>query len=668
MSDNFQNTTNCDQTILNIEHTAVLLGVSTATARNWIRRGLMPAHSYPNTNGRFCYKKDIESVKTKIVRGDLKKLDKRANKTVSQKQAVFKEYVPKSFNRDRLRRIVAFIKKHNIDTTSAMFLIGLNFLKKQGILSVKMRDIIKGGNLYCENRQIEEEINLQLQEINYRSLKPGFSFLLDCELPEQRDSMGSVYQSLLNEGGRSRTGSYYTPQNTVDGIVQDYVSENAKAFDPCCGTGQFLLSFAETIKNPLNIYGFDTDKTAVKTARLNLLVKFKHKNFVPRVFHKNSLLDTQNYSLFDLPKINNNNVAQKFDIIAANPPWGARFSKNEIKSLHCLYPDIKSVESFSYFLRTSLDRLCSNGTASFILPEAVLNVKAHKDIREIILKKSCIIKIVSLGRVFKSVFTPVVRLDFKKTDKRSGKTRIFNTRGEEHTLKQEKWLKNPFFVFSIHTKSYDLQIIEKIYKTKHISLKNRSVWALGIVTGDNSAFISKTKKPGFQPVYKGTDVEKFVFKKPSLYMKLQPEKFQQMAPLEKYYVKEKLVYRFISKKLIFAYDNKKRLTLNSANILIPKIESYPIKAILALFNSSLYQFIFQKSFSSFKVLRHHLEDLPLPLWNKAVFCQITDTVNEILKGAGHIKNLNDFIMSNFSLSQKEKDYIRSFEGKIHGNT
>jgi hypothetical protein len=57
-----------------------------------------------------------------------------------------------------------------------------------------------------------------------------------------------------------------------------------------------------------------------------------------------------------------------------------------------------------------------------------------------------------------------------------------------------------------------------------------------------------------------------------------------------------LIYRFISKYLVFAYDDKQKLTLNSANIVIPKTDDYPIKVIAALFNSSLYQFIFQKKF------------------------------------------------------------------------
>ena len=160
-------------------------------------------------------------------------------------------------------------------------------------------------------------------------------------------------------------------------------------------------------------------------------------------------------------------------------------------------------------------------------------------------------------------------------------------------MKQEKWKKNPDFIFDIHVNSFDSKIIDKIYKENHVTLKGQARFALGIVTGHNSKFISSHRKEGFEPIFKGKDIERFFLKKPSSYVLFRPQKYQQMAPEELYRAKEKLIYKFISKNLVFAYDDLKRLTLNSANILIPEVPSYPIKVILALFNSSSYQFLFQ---------------------------------------------------------------------------
>ena len=121
-----------------------------------------------------------------------------------------------------------------------------------------------------------------------------------------------------------------------------------------------------------------------------------------------------------------------------------------------------------------------------------------------------------------------------------------------------------------------------------------------------------------------------------------------------------MIYRFISKYLVFAYDDKQKLTLNSANIVIPKTDDYPIKVIAALFNSSLYQFIFQKKFSSIKVLRNHIEQMPLPLWDRKTFSEIIKLVDEIIDKGDKFEELDNFIMKKYSLSSQEINYIKEF--------
>ena len=151
--------------------------------------------------------------------------------------------------------------------------------------------------------------------------------------------------------------------------------------------------------------------------------------------------------------------------------------------------------------------------------------------------------------------------------------------------------------------------------------------------------------------------------KASHYLQFTPEKFQQVAPIEKYRAKEKLIYRFISKYLVFAFDDKQKLTLNSANIIIPKIPNYPIKVIAALFNSSLYQFIFQKKFSSIKILRSHIEQMPLPFWSGKVFNDIVKLVDEIAENKARFEKLDNFIMEQYALSIKEINHIKNFNSK-----
>lgn len=638
--------------VLTLESTASFFGISTATVRNWVKCGHLKTLNEQSTNSFLL--SEIENVKLEITNGNFEKLSKRANKSKAGRTFIPEEYLQDKSGLKNFNEIVDFIQENDGDLLFALLLLCLNLLVKEKILPpITIEDLELERNLDFSNKQIKEEIKSWLLATQKVKIKKELSYLLNCSLPKHRDILGFIYQSLLLEGEKSQNGSYYTPSEIVDEIVREYVKKDSKVLDPCCGTGQFLLAFASTIKDPTNIYGIDIDEIAVRIARINLLIHYKNKDFSPNIVCKNTLLDVGNYDLFSL----NDELIRDFDVIATNPPWGLHFSKQEIEKFKKVYSQISSLESFAYFLKKSHDLLKKGGILSFVLPESLLNVKTHKDIRDYILSNSQIKKIVYLDRVFKNVFTPVIRLDIEKSRRGDGDIAI-RKENESYTINQSRWKNNQDYIFDIHANGFDSEIINKIYGTPHVTLENQADWALGIVTGSNSRYIINAPKEGYEEVYKGKDVEKFILKNQSSYIQFTPDKFQQVAPIEKYRAKEKLIYRFISKNLIFAYDDQQKLTLNSANIVIPRILNYPIKVIAALFNSSLYQFIFQKKFSSIKVLRSHIEYLPLPLWDRKTFNEIVGMVDKIIKNQSASEALDDYIMDKYPLSVKDKNYIK----------
>jgi len=263
------------EAVLNIESAATFLGISAATVRNWVKCGYLQTLS-ENTK-HFFHKKDIEDVKSKILNGNLEKLNKRANKAKADRTFVPDEYMQDKAGLEELNVMITFIKNNNIDLSSALLLISLNLLQKEKIVfGISIRNIIQKKDLSITNKQIKEEIKSWLSEIEEGKIKENFSFLLNCDIPKQRDVLGFLYQSLLAEGQKSQIGSYYTPSNIVDKIITEYIKKDSKVLDPCCGTGQFLLAFSDVIEDPLNIYGIDFDQIAVRIARLNILIKFKN--------------------------------------------------------------------------------------------------------------------------------------------------------------------------------------------------------------------------------------------------------------------------------------------------------------------------------------------------------------------------------------------------------
>jgi len=639
--------------VVTAEKVAAMLGISTATVRNWVKCGHLRPVGQSRQNDFSVV--EIENIKRQILNGDLEKLNKRANKSKAEKTFIPDEYVGNLTGLTTIEKIVDFIQTKKIDTQSALLHLAINILKRQGILpKVNISNLGDINSLQFTNEQLRFELLDWLKLVQTNKPEDDYEFLLSCEIPEYRDFLGIMYQSLLLEGNKSKNGSYYTPTNIVDSIVRDYVSGDLKVLDPCCGTGQFLLSFAEKINDPSKIYGIDIDPTAVRIARFNILLFYKDKKFSPSIVCKNTLLDVGKYDLFSLDDEN----IKDFDVIATNPPWGLHFSKEDLDQLKMTDEEISSFESFSYFLNKSIDLLADNGILSFILPESILNVKTHQDIRKILLEKSKILKISYLDRIFKNVFTPVIQLDIQKSQAPEMVEIIKDE--DKYFIEQSRWMKNESNVFDIHVNDQDSVIIGKIYQKPHKTLRGNAEWALGVVTGNNKKYLASEKGNNHESIYKGKDVERFILNHPSNFIEFTPEKFQQVAPVEKYRAREKLVYRFISKNLVFAYDDKQSLTLNSANVLIPKIKDYPIKVIAAFFNSSVYQFVFQKKFSTIKVLRSHLEQLPLPELDEMTIHEIVRLVDEIILQQNSCDKLNSFILDIFNLTSSEKEYIANF--------
>ena len=135
------------------------------------------------------------------------------------------------------------------------------------------------------------------------------------------------------------------------------------------------------------------------------------------------------------------------------------------------------------------------------------------------------------------------------------------------------------------------------------------------------------------------------------------------APESMYRAKEKLIYRFISNHLVFAYDDKQTLSLNSSNIVIPQIEGLSIKYILSILNSSIAQFIYEKRFNSVKVLRAHIESIPIPMISYEEQQPFVKLVEEIMACRSRTKveslyrNLDAIIFSLFNLDESQKTLI-----------
>ena len=147
------------------------------------------------------------------------------------------------------------------------------------------------------------------------------------------------------------------------------------------------------------------------------------------------------------------------------------------------------------------------------------------------------------------------------------------------------------------------------------------------------------------------------FKPPECYIDFTPEAFQQVAPLWKYRASEKIVYKFISDRIVCAYDDQRRLTLNSANVVIPRLD-LPPRVIALLLNCDLYQFIFRVRCKSTKVLRSHLESMPIPRFTPEETEDLNRAIMEHNNIEGALKLAEEALATYFNLTETDLDLLR----------
>lgn len=184
--------------------------------------------------------------------------------------------------------------------------------------------------------------------------------------------------------------------------------------------------------------------------------------------------------------------------------------------------------------------------------------------------------------------------------------------------------------FNFKVTDQESLVLEKMDDLEHcVKLKGHAKFALGIVTGSNNNSIFNEKIEGSEPVLRGLDIEPFKINPPNSFIKYEEGAFQQVAPMELYRAKEKLVYRFIAKYPIVAVDTHGMLTLNSCNLLVPEFKDLSATYLAAVLNSSAVRFYFEKKFHTIKILRSLLEEVPVPVASKEDQMYIEFLVEEL---------------------------------------
>jgi Type I restriction-modification system methyltransferase subunit len=552
------------------------------------------------------------------------KLTKRANKTNSQKTILPIEYFSNTGNIPKIEQLLRLVASLDCNIFDVMFSIVFNRLTA--------KKLVNGCSA------TKSSVQHLLNEYNNLTLVPQ---ILEYQLPDdEEDLLGLVYQSLYVEGDKNKQGLYYTPTRIVKKVIEDIeFCEDFVILDPCCGSGNYLLNVPHT--DPSKLFGVDFDPIAVMLCKANLIMKYIDLDFVPQIYCFDFLAE---YSLLDSPDTMRIRK-MLFDCICTNPPWGA-IPKTTSKTGN---------ESFACFLSKSLEILKPKGVLNFLLPEAVLNVKTYSNLREQLLDNYSVDKIHVFPNLFTCVTTKFISLEVSNVTQ--SKSVLVYKDDIPTIIDKNVFRRSNNYVFSL-IDSMDQDILD-LLSAKGKSTLSESTWALGIVTGNNSEKLLDKPSKDNEPIYTGKEIRPYKLLMPKKYVIYDRSQFQQVAKDEIYRAEEKLVYKFISNKLVFSYDNSKSLFLNSANILIPIIPTMSMKSVLLFLNSELFQFAYMKRFGEIKILKGNLCELFFPIISKTEDSLIQKIVDRILYGdSSALEDSQGFVYDYYRVSQNKIDYIR----------
>ena len=252
-----------------------------------------------------------------------------------------------------------------------------------------IHDIFSGTNNYMKNGTVIRQVINQLNKIDFNS-------------SEDRHLFGDIYETILRDlQSAGNYGEFYTPRALTE-FITEMISPRLgeKVLDPACGTGGFLTSAIENIRNQdvksvedlsrleSDIHGMELKPLPFMLCVTNLIL---HDIEVPNVDYIDSL--NREYT----------SIGQKdrVDVILTNPPFGASVADR----VETNFPqNFRTTESADLFLVLMIRYLNDGGRAGIVLPDGSLTGEGVKQrIRQHLLETCNLHTIVRLPN---SVFQP----------------------------------------------------------------------------------------------------------------------------------------------------------------------------------------------------------------------------------------------------------------------
>lgn len=239
------------------------------------------------------------------------------------------------------------------------------------------------------------------------------------------DVKGDAFEFFLRNvtNGNKDLGEYYTPRHIVKMIIKLLNPiYGEKIYDPCCGTGGFLLECFKHLRanTDITIYPEDTPEIIAEKKEKKRFIRKesiygREITSTARIAKMNMILFGDGHTHIRQMDSLSEVVDEKFEIVVSNIPYSQKNLENG-----SLY-DFPTDKGDSLFMQHIWKALRRGGRMAVVVPDTFLYGDETYDIRKKIVDESSRLIILSLPRGVFNPYTPTktsVIFAWKKTNRR----------------------------------------------------------------------------------------------------------------------------------------------------------------------------------------------------------------------------------------------------------
>lgn len=227
------------------------------------------------------------------------------------------------------------------------------------------------------------------------------------------DTKGVAFEKFMIDYFKGKMGQYFTPRPIIEFAVKFLEPRYTDlVIDPACGSGGFLLSVLDTVRhNAIDDYGKEEGDDIWHNFAKKNLFGIEINDQIARICKMNMIIHDDGHTnvistdsldfLKSIKKIHKGFKENQFDLLLANPPFGAIIRKAEKEEKYLdqykLGEGKQNQKTEILFIERCIDFLKEGtGRMGIVLPDGILTNSSLSYVRDLLLERCQINAIISL--------------------------------------------------------------------------------------------------------------------------------------------------------------------------------------------------------------------------------------------------------------------------------